>query len=197
MTVSLWPKISSEIVDLLCRRFKKRRFHHVLGTLHTAMGLADCHGVSSEKAAWAALLHDIWKIRDPEAERIQAEELGETIPKMDAPHPGLWHAWAAAGEARKTYGIEDLEILEAIRFHSTGCAGMGDICKIMVCTDYLEPTRGLNGRQEILDLARRDLDAACAAVLRSKIAHMEGREKEIHPRALAALESLTPSEKEK
>lgn len=190
MPVNLWPTASTALVDQLHRRLKPKRFHHVLGVLHTALGLADCHGISAEKVTWVALLHDAWKTRSPEDERRRAEELGETIPEEDQAHPGMWHAWAAAGEARRGYGIEDPEILDALRYHSTGWPGMGAVGKIIVCADYLEPTRGRNGTGKILELARRDLDAGCALVLRAKCNHMLGQNMKIHRRALAALEQL-------
>lgn len=59
--MNLWPEASDRLVDQLEEQLKPKRFLHVLGVLHTALGLAASHGVPPEPVAWAALLHDMCK----------------------------------------------------------------------------------------------------------------------------------------
>jgi predicted HD superfamily hydrolase involved in NAD metabolism len=186
----LWPDASDRLVDALGAQLTPSRLNHVLGVLATALGLAKCHGVPLQPVAWAALLHDLCKIKDTGAIRGHAEELGETIPAEDLEHPSLWHGWAAAGVARREWGIEAPEILDAIRYHSTGHPEMGPVGKVIFLADYLEPTRGCPSRRALLELARRDLDAATVEVLRAKCASLERARRTVHPRAAQTLAVL-------
>jgi predicted HD superfamily hydrolase involved in NAD metabolism len=187
---ALWPEASDRLVESLRKRLKPKRFRHVLGVLQTALSLAESHRIDSLAVGWAALLHDIAKCDDLETLPEVCERLGELIPEEDLPHRGLWHAWAAAGEARRDWGIEDDSVLEALRFHSTGSPGMGPVAKILVLADGLEPSRGLPERWPLLAVAHRDLDEALRQLLQAKCEHVVSGGMEIHPRAQQTLESL-------
>jgi predicted HD superfamily hydrolase involved in NAD metabolism len=186
----LWPEASDRLVDSLRKRLKPKRFRHVLGVLQTALGLAETHEIDPMATGWAALLHDAAKCDPLEGLPEVCERLGEPIPEEDRPHRGLWHAWVAAGEARRNWSITDDSVLEAVRFHSTGRPGMGPIAKILVLADGLEPTRGLSERVPMLAVAHRDLDEALRQLLRAKCDHVVSRGMTVHPRAQKTLESL-------
>ena len=186
----IWPDNFDRLVDHLRETQTPKRFRHILGVLHAVLGLADCHGLDREAAAYAALLHDICKIGKKADQRRPADETGERIPPEDEEFPGLWHAWSAAGVARRDWGIEEQEILDAIRHHSTGHAEMAPLAKILFLADFLEPMRGQPERWHTLMLARRDLDGALIRVLREKCGHIEGSRGKVHPRALRALQTL-------
>lgn len=186
----LWPQTADRILDTLRKRLKTKRYHHTLGVLSTALSLAQSHGLDPEPVAWVALLHDMCKAGKREEIREIAEGFGETIPSEDEGFPGLWHAWAAAGEARSEWGIESPELLDAIRHHSTGHPEMRELGWTLMLSDFLEPTRGLNGRGDLRALAHRDLQAAFAEMLQRKLDHMRGKGGDIHPRALETLEAV-------
>jgi predicted HD superfamily hydrolase involved in NAD metabolism len=188
----LWPNRADRLIDTLRRDLDSSRFHHVLGVLSTALGLAASHrdSVTQEAVAWAALLHDIAKVRKKQAQRVLAEECGESIPPEDEDHSSLWHAWAGAGVARRDWGADDEVLLDAIRYHPTGHPAMGPLGKTLMLADYLEPTRGFEERRGLLAQAHRDLDGALAHVLRAKIDHLERAGRAVHPRTAATLEAL-------
>ncbi len=195
--MNLWPEASDRLVDQLEEQLKPKRFLHVLGVLHTALGLAASHGVPPEPVAWAALLHDMCKSVNKRELLRMIERDGERMPPEDLEFPGIWHGWAAAGEARRCWGIRDEQILEAVRHHSTGHPAHGVLGKILVLADHLEPNRNSAAqRRPILERAHRDLDAALAEVLESKIFHMRAKDQPVHPRALMTLASLQTVAKE-
>jgi predicted HD superfamily hydrolase involved in NAD metabolism len=186
----LWPQTADRILDTLRKRLKTKRYHHTLGVLSTALSLARSHDLDTERVAWVALMHDMCKAGKKEEIRGIAEGFGETIPPEDEDFPGLWHAWAAAGEARSEWGIESPEMLDAIRYHSTGHPEMRELGWTLMLSDFLEPTRGLNGRGDLRALAHRDLRAAFVEMLQRKLNHMRGKSGDIHPRALETLGAL-------
>ena len=101
------------------------------------------------------------------------------------------HAPLGAILAEREYGISDEEILSAIRFHTTGHAGMTKLEKIVALADMTEPGRDFPGVDEIRAISKRDLDAAMRERLTRSMAHVEERGLVLHPRSMETLESLT------
>lgn len=53
----------------------------------------------------------------------------------------LIHPFLGAEVARREYQVTDEDILNAIRYHTTGRAGMSLLEKIIFIADYIEPNR--------------------------------------------------------
>ena len=85
----------------------------------------------------------------------------------------LLHAKAGAYLAEHKYGVRDEDILNAIRYHTTGRPNMSRLEKIIYIADYIEP-----GRKQIadLDLIRRlayqDLDCTMEKILANTLAYL-------------------------
>ncbi|ARD49533.1 bis(5'-nucleosyl)-tetraphosphatase (symmetrical) YqeK [Sporosarcina sp. P33] len=130
------------------RRLPKERYEHVLRVTETAMKLAEEVGVSVEKAEIAGLFHDYAKFMNKEEllELLKRDEEYELYVKY---HSELWHAPVGALLAKERYGVDDDEILQAIRFHTTGRAGMGELEKVIYIADLIEPGRKFPGINEL------------------------------------------------
>ncbi len=122
-------------------RLSPGRFLHTLGVAETASSLAKKYGADQEKVKVAALLHDI-------AKPLGAEELVEVCASDGNPgsetekaSTSVLHARAGAVIAERDFGIHDPEILDAIRYHTTGRPGMSLIEKIIFVADFIEPGR--------------------------------------------------------
>jgi predicted HD superfamily hydrolase involved in NAD metabolism len=172
----------------LKKTFKSARFTHTRGVVKTIRSLAARHKVDPERAVKAAWLHDC-------AKALEREDMQPLLARahLDAHEkalPALWHAPVGAFLARRDYGVKDLEILKAIRFHSTGAPGQTPLQKLLFVSDYIEPNRPAWPELPALRrLARRDLDAAWSQVLRHKLADLLRRGRPLHPRSLAAYNS--------
>ena len=82
-----------------------------------AVKLADKNGVDPNKAALAALLHDIAKEMAPETQ-LQILKGNDIISNYAAlREQAIWHGGAAAVLAQRDYGVDDAEILSAIANH--------------------------------------------------------------------------------
>jgi HD superfamily phosphohydrolase YqeK len=86
--------------------------------------------------------------------------------------PAVWHGWAAAAEARHRSGMRDREILEAVRWHSTGRAGMSALGKILFVADFCSRDRKFPGAAVGRRLARKGINLGVRYVLASKLAHL-------------------------
>ena len=122
-----------------------------------------------EKARTAALFHDICKYKDnarlwKEAERLNVKDLDSF-----KAFPQVLHAYVAAEAARVDYGIEDEEILRAIRYHTTGTENMSPVEEVVFLADYLEPMRNFDGVDDLRKKAEADLKEAMAASLQGNL----------------------------
>jgi len=155
----------------LQKALSRERYRHTLGVEQTAVKLAERYGEDSEKARVAALLHDCARCLDSaEMRRLVGERAGE--PTLRA----LMHAPAGAALARKKYGIEDEQILSAIRWHTTGHEGMTTLEKIVYLADFIEPNRpNYPGLQELRAEAFRDLDRAVRLAAESTMRYVRAR----------------------
>ena len=88
------------------------------------LALAKKHGGDEEKAYLAGLLHDIKKEETPNAMKSQAILSNMDVSDEELYTPALWHAPAGAYHISKNLGIKDIDILNAVRYHTAGRADM-------------------------------------------------------------------------
>jgi predicted HD superfamily hydrolase involved in NAD metabolism len=188
-----------EAADELARsRLSERRYSHTLRVADTAEDLARAHGIDPARARLAALLHDAAREMEPEEFLRLAGAWGLQVGEPERQSPKLLHAPVAAELARRELGVEDEEVLAAIRAHTVGEPGMGQLALALYVADKIEPARDYPSVGRIRDLAREeDLGEAAAEVLRRAIAHNEGRDRPIHPSSRAMLEWLEESAAER
>ncbi len=136
MTYSI-EEIQSELQML----FKGNRYAHTLGVQYTSICLAMKYGEDLKKAELAGLLHDCAK-QLPENTMIEiCKKHQESISDIEYLQPFLLHGKAGACIAHDKFNICDPDILNAIRFHTTGRPDMTLLEKIVFVADYIEPYR--------------------------------------------------------
>jgi predicted HD superfamily hydrolase involved in NAD metabolism len=119
--------------------------------------------------------------------------LGERPGSVDAEDlgfPQVLHANAAAVIARERCGVEDQEVLDAIRHHPTGRPGPSPVMLVLLAADYTEPTRDFDGVDSMRQLVRADLRGGVREILRRKVQHVRATGRPVHCRTRAALDSL-------
>ena len=148
----------------LSKRLTTDRYEHVLRVTETAKHLALLHNVSIDKAEQAALLHDIAKCMDPTSLRLKISE-NNLDQRLLFFHYELWHASVGAVVASSEFNVTDTEILNAIKFHTTGRANMTNLEKVIYIADMIEPKRNFPGIDRLRALAIDNLeDAMCACI---------------------------------
>ena len=162
------------------------RYIHTKGVQETARKMARCFGEDEEKAALAGLLHDCAKCLSlNKMNKVVKDYPVDDIMKESK---SLLHAAAGRCLAESVYGVTDPEVLSAIRWHTTGKAGMSRLDKIVYLADINEPNRKpFTGIEELRALCMKDLDAAMHYALLMSLRHVSEQGKTLHPDTLDAL----------
>jgi predicted HD superfamily hydrolase involved in NAD metabolism len=175
--------------EATCRQMPEKRWKHTLGVVETAVRLAERFGGNASKAELAALLHDYakaWPI-DRQAQVIRERGLP---PELLAFDKELWHAHVGAWAAREEHGIADEEVLDAIRYHTSGRERMTLTDKIVCLADYIEPGRDFPGVNKIRRLAEHSLEEGLIAGFDTTISQLVEKGKRIFPLTVMARNGL-------
>lgn len=156
------------INNYLKEHLSEKRLRHIEGVRETAVRLAEIYGEDPEKAAFAALCHDMFKERDLNE---LVEKYGLPLKYMD--EPNLAHSKVASCYMKEEMGIRDEDLLNAVSYHTTGRAGMSRLEKIIFLADAIEPGRDYPSADLIRKLAETDLDRACLVSLERTIRYLE------------------------
>ncbi|EOL42880.1 bis(5'-nucleosyl)-tetraphosphatase (symmetrical) YqeK [Enterococcus caccae] len=172
-----------ELMQEVQMHMSERRFQHVLGVEEMAVALAAKYGASEEKASIAALTHDYAKERPDEEFELIIQRDGYDQDLLNYGN-AIWHGLVGASMVQRELGIDDEEILEAIRLHTTGAAKMSLLDKIIYVADYIEPGRNFPGVKEARELALVDLDEAVAYETKHTLLHLIEQEQKIYPKTI-------------
>ncbi len=146
-----------------------------------------------KKAELAAIFHDYAKLHSVD----QLKEL-IVVNKLDSRlldyHPELWHGPAAVPLLQQEIGIDDEEILQAIRYHTTGRAGMSLLEQIIYVADYIEPGRQFKGVEEVRKLSQINLQSALLKALGNTIIFLVSKNAPIFPDTFEAYNDVMIAE---
>ena len=176
-------------LKLLGSKLKDPRYHHTVRVVDTAVKLAEKYGVVCNKAEMAAIFHDYAK-HQPISRLKQIITAGKEDARLIHYHPELWHGPAAAQIIPEETGIDDEQILNAIRFHTTGRANMTMLEKVIYLADYIEPGRDFPGVEETRELAGADLNQAVLTALGNTIQFLVAKKAPIFPDTFEAYNSF-------
>ena len=150
-------KSIDEIESWLKENLCEERYIHSLGVMEAAVELAQMFNMDVEKAKITGLLHDAAKCFSNEK---LLEIIHQHIPEVhdcELLNYKTLHAPVSAYLAKSQFGIEDQEILDAIRWHTLGRCNMSDFEKIIFLADKIEArTRDKEFRHQCLELLKED-----------------------------------------
>ena len=133
-----YTKISeTEIKEWLKNNLSSERYSHSIGTAECAKELAQKYGLDKGKAYIAGLLHDCAKCFSRE-KLLEIIHNNLDVEESELQNYKTLHAPVSAYIAEKDFGVEDKEILSAIRWHTLGKLEMSDFEKIIFLADKIE-----------------------------------------------------------
>ncbi len=161
-----------KVLEFLRENLDDFRYGHSIRVMETAVELARIHGVDEEKAQMAGILHDSgkWKSREKTLQKVQ--DWGIILSEEERAEYNLVHGALSTYIAKNIFGIEDADVLNAIKNHITGRSAMSDLEKIVYIADMIEPARNYEFIDDFRAMAKVDLDRAMYEILNENLAHL-------------------------
>lgn len=172
-----------DLIKAVSEQMPPQRWKHTQGVMETAVILAERFGADPRKADLAAILHDVakyWPVNEME-KVIRENGLNQDLLLHDKQ---LWHSEVGAFVAERDYGVTDSEVLNAIKWHTSGRVNMSLLDKVVCLADYIEPGRDFPGVHNIRELAEHSLEEALLAGFDGTITHLITLKKVIYPLTL-------------
>ena len=167
-----------------------KRYHHSLCVAKEAVRLAKRFGADPEKAELAGLLHDITKELPTEKQLKMMESFGIILTDVERRSRKVWHAMLGAAYLERECGVTDPDILGAVRWHTTGKAGMTLLEKIIFTADFVSEDRDYKGVEKLRRLAEKNLEDAMREGTSFTLAELASQSELIHPDTLTLYNSL-------
>lgn len=163
--------------ELLRGKLNSRRLFHSECVSECAGVLAERYGASVEKARLAGLLHDVMK-NAPANEQLA---LMPDITPLELLNSKVWHQISGEAFLRQNGIVTDEEILGAVRWHTTGKAGMTLLEKIIYVADFISADRDYKDVEVVRRLAYISLEHAILYTSRYTVNKMVSQDLLLHP----------------
>ena len=161
---------------------KPSRRKHTLGVALTAAKYAAKYKLPERKVILAAALHDVAKNMP-----LTAPELAGFALQEEVPAPVL-HQYAGAYVAEHSLGIDDEDVLNAVRYHTSGRPNMSDLEKLIFLSDMLEPGRDFKGIVKLRRTLENDLNECMYLSLKHELKYLKRGGGTIYPLTFKAYE---------
>ena len=177
-------------IDLIKSKLSPYRYNHSIEVAKSAVYLAEKYGGDSEKMYVAGLLHDVLKEADREETFYYVDKYSIDLTKLEKVTPKLWHAIVGAEYIKNKLGIDDDEIIKAIRYHTTGRADMTLSEKILFIADFISADRDYNGADEMRQRAEVSLEHAMDMGVSFTISDLVENGRPVHPDTIDAYNDI-------
>ena len=166
---------------ILAEKLDDFRIYHSECVSECAAVLAEKYGADPEKARLAGLMHDVMKNATADGHFEYIEKSGEKLTKVDISNPKVWHQISGAAYLKENGIITDEEILGAVRWHTTGKAGMTLLEKIVYVADFISADRNYPDVADVRRLADKSLEEAILYTSRYTVNKLASKNLPIHP----------------
>lgn len=191
--------LSGGVNEMTCNDYRcivkekvsEKRFIHCENVSSEAVRFARIYGADCQKAEIAGLLHDITKEMSSDEQLRIMDKNDIMLTKLQLSSPKLWHSISGAAYINSELGIEDEDILNAVRFHTSGRAGMSLLEKIIFVADFTSKERDYDGVDIMREKADRSLEEAMHFGLSFTVCDLINRRRVIDPNAVECYNDIT------
>ena len=146
--------------EIIRERLTPKRYEHSLNVSEEAMRLAKRYGANVEKAAIAGILHDIMKDTPVDEQLKLITKFGTILTEVQKVSSKLLHAISGALYIENVLKIEDKDILNAVKYHTTSRPNMSKLEKVVFIADFTSSERDYNGVNIMRNAANESLEKA-------------------------------------
>lgn len=133
--------ISDTVFSRLGYYMSGPREQHVRRVVHTASELAMRFSLPGEKVRAAAVFHDLDRELGAGPTLARASDWGIRLLAVERRSPVLAHGAITAERMFRQYGLQDTEVLMAVRHHTLGHPDLGAVGLALYVADFCEPGR--------------------------------------------------------
>ena len=165
---------------------KPERQAHSVRVAKLAAARALSLRIPERKAIQAALFHDCGKHICLDNPLLK----GFALPSEGDIPPSVRHQYVGAFLAEYVFGVEDAEVLDAIRYHTSGRPNMGELEKLIFLADMLEEERCYEGVDLLRSLFWKggNLDECLEEALFQTLEFLKEKKADIYPLTKQAYE---------
>lgn len=167
------------------------RYLHSRGVMKMALKLNEQYNlkVEEDKIILASLLHDVTKnYSNEENLEILNKYYENNVDNDLLLSPAIWHAITGMVIANEKYHIIEEDILNAIKFHTTGRPKMSNLEKLIFLSDFIEEGRQGKHYEEVRELAKKNLEVAIVKMYENEFNYIQKTNQHIFPLSLKAYE---------
>ena len=179
------PELPS-VIESRLRALPKGLREHIERSREIGRSLALRYNVDVTRVDIGVAAHDLARALNGDALLEQAERYGLQLHPVEEHSPILLHGLIAALWLEREDGFDDEDVLEAVRWHTTGRRGMGAIAKVVFLADKLDPNkvRRYPYLNEIQRLSEESLDKAMLEFLDQGLLYFVREGQLIHPESV-------------
>ena len=181
---------NEQFKDIIRARLTPKRYEHSLAVAVEAKRLAIKWGADPDKAYTAGLLHDILKNTKPELQLQILQDFDILLDIVEKQSPKLWHAKCGAAFIERVLGVDDPEIVTAVRYHTTARPGMGALERVLYLADFTSADRDYDDVGVMRRLADSDPDEAMLYALGYTIRELTEKSAPVHPDTIGAYNEI-------
>ena len=164
-----------ELKSVLRSRMNEHRYAHSLNVAERAVFLGEKYGADTKKAEFAGLIHDICKGIPSEEQLLMIQKAGIELDEDTMKSPALWHSIAGAVYAEHELGVTDEDVLNAVRYHTSGRGNMSILEKVIYMADLTSAERNYPDAEYTRNLTDYSLDEGIAYGVRWIAGDLERR----------------------
>ena len=163
---------------------KQTRKEHSLRVAFFAAEHAKEAGVDEKRAITAALFHDCAKNLAKDSPLLRGFVCPQGVP------PQVWHQYAGRYLCEKLFGIQDEDVLNAVKYHTSGRENMSPLEKLIFLADMLEEGRTYKEVEELRGAFRTGIDQGLELALLRTLEFLEEKGEDIYPLTQRAYEYI-------
>ena len=165
----------------------ERRFKHSLNVANCAMKLSEIYNYSKEKAYLAGIVHDCAKYLSNEEVEHYVNKYKIELDELEKGNLALSHSVIGSYIAKYELNIDDEDIINAVKYHTTGKQNMNLLEKIIYIADLIEEDRDFPSVNLLRELTYSgNLDEALLISFNNTIKFVIHNGHLIHPRTVEA-----------
>ena len=188
-------ELETKINENIKTRLSEHRYMHSIGVMEKAGELAEYYGLDINKARVIGLAHDIAKQMSKEETKEYVEEYGIELDEIEVLNTSLIHAKIGADICKREYDFDE-QMVNAVKYHTTGNPKMDLMAKIIFMADKIEENRHYIGIERRREITLKDIDMAIIETIDYTTQYCIEKNELIHPDSINTRNYLLKIKKE-